>query len=107
MRISDWSSDVCSSDLDRAAGDARLVEIDQQIGDTVVLRGIGLGTHQHEHVRRLHALRRPYLLSVDDPLAAVRRQLAARADARQVRSRTGFRIALPPDIISLERFADE
>src|SRR3546814_10167881 len=40
---------------DRAAGDARLVEIDQQIGDTVVLRGIGLGTHQHEHVRRLHA----------------------------------------------------
>jgi hypothetical protein len=86
---------------DRAPCDAGLVEIDQQIGDAVVLRRVRFGADEHEHMRRLHALRGPDLLSVDDPLAAVGRQFALGANAREIRPRSRFGITLPPDIVAL------
>src|SRR3546814_2752911 len=58
-------------------------------------------------MRRLHPLRGPDLLPVDDPLAAVGRQFATRPHTREVRSRAGLGIALAPDIIAFERLADE
>src|SRR3546814_12316607 len=56
MRISDWSSDVCSSDLGTAVGtqigplidDAALAKVDQHIADAVAKGGkvlIGGGRH--------------------------------------------------------------
>src|SRR3546814_3296978 len=41
MRISDWSSDVCSSDLLRCANDDRLVQVRQ---------GSGAGNDQADHM---------------------------------------------------------
>src|SRR3546814_18250054 len=63
MRISDWSSDVCSSDLlvgegdgEDLAGRARLAG-DQQVGEPggqhAGLAGAGAGQHQHRAVERL------------------------------------------------------
>src|SRR3546814_6260433 len=72
-----------------------------------MLGRLGLGAHEHEHMRRLHPLRGPDLLPVDDPLAAVGRQFATRPHTREVRSRAGLGIALAPDIIAFERLADE
>src|SRR3546814_10035558 len=81
---------------DRTPRDTGLVQIDEQIGDAVMLGRIGLGAHEHEHMRRLHPLRGPDLLPVDDPLAAVGRQFATRPHTREVRSRAGLGIALAP-----------
>src|SRR3546814_16377304 len=38
---------------DRTPRDTGLVQIDEQIGDAVMLGRIGLGAHEHEHMRRL------------------------------------------------------
>src|SRR3546814_9654300 len=49
MRISDWSSDVCSSDLQIAAGGQHLAELDEQRAEllqrqaqALTARGVGL-----------------------------------------------------------------
>ena len=72
-----------------------------------MLGRIGFGAHQHEHVRGRPALAGPDFLPVDDPCAAVSRQLCLGAHAGKVRSRSGFGIALPPDVITLDRLADK
>ena len=55
----------------RADVDARLVHVDGEVGDALVLRHVGVGAgQQHAEVGDLRA-RRPHLLAVDDPLVAV------------------------------------
>src|SRR3546814_13576166 len=49
MRISDWSSDVCSSDLRRLTPDAR--DVDRLLG-AVIARRIGAETREAVDVRR-------------------------------------------------------
>src|SRR3546814_7249756 len=57
MRISDWSSDVCSSDLEVERLDAVGALVDRQdAGVAVVLRGAGLLDEAHAAVH-LHAER--------------------------------------------------
>ena len=92
---------------DRAARDAGLGEVDQQVGDPVVLGRVGLGPHEHEHVRRLAALAGPYLLTVDDPLAAIGRKLALGPHAGEIAARTRLGITLPPDVVALDGQSDE
>src|SRR3546814_17272700 len=66
MRISDWSSDVCSSDLPHPAGDDRAA---RQVGEQIVAdrdvdrgepdaRDLGVGVHADPH-RILSKTRKP------------------------------------------------
>src|SRR3546814_11577201 len=51
MRISDWSSDVCSSDLLTEVGAGPRIAIDAMGGDEgvrVMIAGVALARHRHE-----------------------------------------------------------
>src|SRR3546814_15800 len=62
MRISDWSSDVCSSDLDRVA-----IRADE--GDAVLFEGSGeLAVLRQEAIARMHRLGAGLLAGRDDLL---------------------------------------
>ena len=57
--------------LQRAHVDARLVHVDGEVGDALVLGHLGVGAgDEHAEVGDL-AARGPHLLAVDDPLVAV------------------------------------
>src|SRR3546814_16861686 len=89
MRISDWSSDVCSSDLDAPAGIARAFpsgDIGDAIGDA--LGGLSLARHRQaidpDRIGSLpgsrcidHGARQQALLSARIAIAAPERPLAA------------------------------
>ena len=78
----------------RTHGDARLVHVDREVGDALVLRGIGIGSgDQHAHVGDL-AARRPDLLAGDDVLVTVLLGLAG--EAGEVRTSTGLGEQLAP-----------
>ena len=68
----------------RTHGDARLVHVDREVGDALVLRGIGIGSgDEHAHVGDL-AAGGPDLLAGDDVLVTVLLGLAG--EAGEVRS---------------------
>src|ERR1700723_3273035 len=75
----------------RPARDARLIEIDQQIRNALVLGRLGFGAHQREHVRSIAALRGPGFLAIDDPMITL--QACTRTNRSEVRTRSGLRIA--------------
>src|SRR3546814_4923304 len=80
MRISDWSSDVCSSDLHQSGGDA---DHDQRRpqggpGARIARRQLRIEARECEDDRDLHQLRR---LEIDN--AEVEPALAAAADEAQ------------------------
>src|SRR3546814_9129741 len=77
MRISDWSSDVCSSDLG-VLGDGRIDPGDQD----AVAGDVRTGG--------------PHLLAVHHPFVAV--MFGSGLDAREVRARAGFGEQLAPDL---------
>src|SRR3546814_4604647 len=94
MRISDWSSDVCSSDLtaavdrfDRPHGDAGRFHIDEQEGDALLLAAAIVGAHQREHPVGMLRLRGPYLLAVDHIGVAI--AIGPCLERREVRAGTG------------------
>src|SRR3546814_4814598 len=73
MRISDWSSDVCSSDLEPLDLDARRIEVDQDHGLLPVnlcLR-VGFAHQDRELAARIGGPRRPPFASVNDIMLAV------------------------------------
>src|SRR3546814_7042780 len=76
MRISDWSSDVCSSDL------------------LALVRG----ADEREHAVREMRVRRPYLRSIEDIILAIGHR--AQLQRGKVRSRAGLRKALAPIILA-------
>src|SRR5690606_11614723 len=86
---------------------AGLVKVNQQIGDTVMFGRIGFCADEHEHMRRLHTLRGPDFLTVDDPFATIFRQLALGPHTGEVGAGAWFGISLPPDIFALDRFTNE
>src|SRR3546814_2195280 len=63
MRISDWSSDVCSSDLQIAA--VHIAEIDRKLADLTALRSeiAQWGHLQRQHRCRMQGYRRPVALN--------------------------------------------
>src|SRR3546814_19439550 len=88
MRISDWSSDVCSSDLQAGVGPPhQLFRIAQNVGegvDAVVFRfsGRGLVEHREDRVRRL--VRRAGSGTIDERQKMLVDEHALRTDARLV-----------------------
>src|SRR3546814_6356119 len=58
MRISDWSSDVCSSELEACAGDPRRAlgtdHCDEQQGDLFAKAQMGIGRLRDEQRRERH-----------------------------------------------------
>src|SRR3546814_15846265 len=55
MRISDWSSDVCSSDLDRADAVERRVEADALVDLVLLFAFGGLNRQRHDLVGEIAA----------------------------------------------------
>src|SRR3546814_12499176 len=49
MRISDWSSDVCSSDLECAAAEAGAMDLDQTFGNLFRGADQGISSVPHRH----------------------------------------------------------
>src|SRR3546814_2155879 len=74
MRISDWSSDVCSSDLERQRQQHRVLRIEAAHVD----RAAAVGRQD-----------RPVGDGLDDEMIAVRREQAARSGARSEERRVG------------------
>src|SRR3546814_9436829 len=52
MRISDWSSDVCSSDLGRDGAAELIAAVAAQGAEQVAGKALGMQPQQHRHVRR-------------------------------------------------------
>ena len=82
--------------LDRADGDARLIERYQQEAETGVTSGTGFGPGDPEHPLRHMRQRRPDLLAVDDPGVVV--EAGGGGDAGQVRPGARLGIALRPQL---------
>src|SRR3546814_18408532 len=85
MRISDWSSDVCSSDLGQA------IEIGEQVGRLRLLRALGRGAAAQVGDDRLRV---QLLLDVDgdgidDERTFILRVLAAPDELRSAERRAG------------------
>src|SRR5436309_3487262 len=78
--------------------DARLVHLEREPRDALVLRNAGVGAcEQHSHVGDLTA-GRPHLLSVDDELAVLLDRF--RRQTREVRTRAGLAEELAPRTLS-------
>src|SRR3546814_9526494 len=99
MRISDWSSDVCSSDLDRHRNlDPRLVEI-EFLDDAVEAR-----ERAFEHLDLIADL----VIDADLGLGARRRLFLAVEDARGLGLADRLRLARrPQEARALRRIIDE
>src|SRR3546814_20216832 len=72
MRISDWSSDVCSSDLETAdlGADALVGDVGQGVAQRVVEEPLTRGEQQVAHVEGVRGLR-----VVDEPVSTRARQV--------------------------------
>src|SRR3546814_20617404 len=72
MRISDWSSDVCSSDLETAdlGADALVGDVGQGVAQRVVEEPLTRGEQQVAHVEGVSGLR-----VVDEPVSTRARQV--------------------------------
>src|SRR3546814_10513586 len=88
MRISDWSSDVCSSDLHRAGGDVHDAP-EAALHHAVDGRLDELDRRQHVGVQRLDPV-------VAAPVAEVARRRAAGVVDEDVRLRAGLQRQAPP-----------
>ncbi len=90
---------------DAAHLDAGLVHVDDERGETLVLRRVGIGARQQQAVARHVRLRRPDLRAVHDPLVAV----AHRAGREPGDVGAGARLAeqLAPDLLGGEDRAQE
>src|SRR3546814_2690984 len=117
MRISDWSSDMCSSDLHiveeyflhmayaarklvRTHGDAWCLIVDPKIGWALVLRDGRVGAHDDDAIIAILRPARPHFLAVDLPAVAV--GLGASAQPRKIRPARGFGKELAPDFLALQ-----
>src|SRR3546814_13768148 len=72
MRISDWSSDVCSSDLlgQERGGNARRFRIDEEERETLVfLFNILIGPGKNQQTVGDLGCRRPHFCSIQNPTA--------------------------------------
>ena len=85
---------------ERADVDVRLVDVEDEVGDPLVLRGVLVGAGEQHAPLRLVRVGGPDLLAGDLP-AAVRLH-RARLQRRQVGSRLGLREALAPDLVAGE-----
>src|SRR3546814_6996305 len=74
MRISDWSSDVCSSDLQRAAAEQRRVEFEQRYAG--MLPGAGAIGQRMDAARSEINSIESQLVQAQSALAAMNGQLA-------------------------------
>jgi hypothetical protein len=84
--------------LQRPDLDAGLVQVEQQIGNAVMLRRIRFGPHQREHIAAIARIGCPQLLPVDHPLPVA--QLAARPQTGEIRSRARLAEPLRPAIFA-------
>ena len=91
--------------LDRPHLDAGLLHRAQQVGDALVLRGVGVGAAEDEDVVGHEALGGPDLLAVDDPLVAVEDGLGL--EAGEVGARVGLAEALAPGDLAGEDLGEE
>ena len=80
--------------LDRPRLDARLVHVDQQEGDALVLLGLRVGAHQAEAPVGVLRAGGPDLLAVDQPVVAL--VLALGLQAGEVGAGAGLGVALAP-----------
>ena len=83
--------------LDRRDRDAGLVHRDEEVGEALVRRRVGIGAADAEAPVRAVRERRPHLLAVDDPLVAVEHR--AGLHVREVGARVGLRVALAPQLL--------
>ena len=84
--------------LDRTDLDPWLVHGDEQEGDPLVLRHIGVGAGQDEDPIGQVPRGGPHLLAVEHPFVAV--QLGPAPDIGQVGSGARFRVPLAPDVLT-------
>ncbi len=77
------------------------LHVEQEPGDALVLRSLGVGPGEKEAPLRVVGPRRPHLLAVDDPLVAVGH--SGGAQRRQVGSGSRFREQLAPDLLAGEQ----
>ena len=84
----------------RADLDARLVHVEDEPGDALVLRRVGVGAHEQLAVVGDVRARAPDLLAGHDVLVAVARRL--RAQRREIGAGLGLGEALAPHVLALE-----
>jgi hypothetical protein len=90
--------------LQRPHLDARLVHVDGEVGDALVLGRVRVGAgQQHAEVGDL-AARRPHLLPVDDPLVAVLHRLGVQAG--EVGPGAGLAEQLAPRLLTRDDVAE-
>ena len=80
--------------------DARLVHVDDQVGDALVLGRVAVGAHQHDAQVGLRRAAGPDLLAVDDELVAV--DVGAALERGQVGARVRLGVELAPDLVAEE-----
>src|SRR3984893_1503032 len=81
----------------RADVDARLAHVNDEIGDSLVLRRVLVGAGQHDGERRLVRPGRPDLLAVDDPRVTV--ALGSGGQRREVTAGAGLAEQLAPQLV--------
>src|SRR3546814_10430014 len=102
MRISDWSSDVCSSDLllpvghifERQHGDAGCVERHKETADAAVPLRLLIAAREHQHPLAYVRRSAERLLPVEYPPVAVAARVGL--ERGEVGTRAGLGIAFAP-----------
>ena len=88
---------VAADLLERPHGDAGAVHVDEQEGDALVLRRVGIGAHQQHAPVGVAREAGPHLLAVDDEVVAV--EHGARLQRRQIGAGVGLGESLTPDLV--------
>ena len=81
--------------------DARLVHVDHEIGNALVLRHVEVGPRNEDRPVRLHGARGPQLLTGDHPLVTV--EVRSSGEPRKVGAVSGLAEQLAPAVLTRER----
>src|SRR3546814_5578454 len=92
MRISDWSSDVCSSDLRRPRGARHLDQSDQDHRQGHIFAEIGMGAHPRDKGRLARVAKRHLFPRPDLAHPVAKPDVDKRSSAAVIRDRKSTRL---------------